>query len=172
MYAPFMHLEVRNPPLIEASEADFIAILNKLSSVNLCSNTVGQALVYLMVKPPAPGTPSHERFAAERDSILRDLKEKASIIREAFKHMDGVECFGRVGALYLFPRLGRLPAGSSDFDYCMKLLTDTGLCTVNGAGFGQKPGSHHLRIAFLPSKEDLEGILPKWIDFHNAYVSR
>jgi len=86
--------------------------------------------------------------------------------------MDGVECFGKTGAMYLFPRMNKLPAGTSDFDYCMNLLETTGLCTVNGSGFGQKEGTHHLRIAFLPPREMLEEVLPAWIDFHNEYVNR
>jgi alanine transaminase len=84
--------------------------------------------------------------------------------------MADVQCFGRIGAMYLFPRLDRLPPGTDDFQYCMALLEQTGLVTVNGAGFGQRPGTHHLRIAFLPPREMLEEVLPAWIEFHNRYV--
>jgi aspartate/methionine/tyrosine aminotransferase len=51
-------------------------------------------------------------------------------------------------------------------------LETTGLCTVNGSGFGQREGTSHLRIAFLPSKELLEQVLPRWIEFHNEYAKR
>jgi aspartate/methionine/tyrosine aminotransferase len=54
----------------------------------------------------------------------------------------------------------------------MALLEETGLCVVNGSGFGQKEGTHHLRIAFLPPKELLAEVLPKWIEFHNNYVKQ
>lgn len=74
--------------------------------------------------------------------------------------------------MYLFPRLNTLPAGTTDFDYCMSLLETTGLCTVNGSGFGQRAGTSHLRVAFLPPRELLERVLPKWIEFHNEYVRR
>ena len=70
------------------------------------------------------------------------------------------------------PYHGELPEGTTDFDYCMALLEETGLCVVNGSGFGQKEGTHHLRIAFLPPKELLAEVLPKWIEFHNNYVTR
>jgi len=164
------YLEVRNPPPIEDDERTFMEVLLKQASVSLCSNTVGQVLTYLMVRPPDAGTASRARFDAERDQVLRDLYDKATMIREAFTQMDGVECFGRIGAMYLFPRLGRLPAGTTDFDYCMSLLEQTGLCTINGSGFGQEPGTQHLRIAFLPPKPMLEEMLPRWIEFHNKYV--
>ena len=73
--------------------------------------------------------------------------------------------------MYLFPRMDKLPQGMTDFDYCMSLLEETGLCTVNGSGFGQKPGTHHLRIAFLPPADILEQVLPRWTEFHNRTVA-
>ncbi len=166
------YLEVRNPPGISNSTLSFIELLYKVSSVNLCSNTIGQALVYLMVSPPQRGTDAFEVFTKEKQTILDDLFAKATIIRKSFEEMDGMECFGKIGALYLFPRMNVLPTNTTDYDYCMSLLGETGLCVVNGSGFGQKPNTHHLRIAFLPSKESLQGILPLWIDFHNKYVNQ
>lgn len=165
------YLEVRNAPNVKGTSANFIDILVKQASVSLCSNTVGQVLTYLMVTPPAPGSASAASFAREKQQILDDLFHKAETIKEAFTKMDGMHCFGRIGALYLFPRMDRLPANTTDFDYCMQLLETTGLCTVNGLGFGQKPGTHHLRIAFLPPAEMLQEVLPQWIEFHNRYVN-
>ncbi len=165
------YVEVRNPPRITGSGTSFTDVLLKQASVNLCSNTIGQALTYLMVKPPPPGSAPHRQFIEEKEAILAALHEKATMIRAAFEQMDGVECFGRTGAMYLFPRLGGLPSGTTDFDYCMSLLETTGLCTVNGSGFGQRAGTNHLRIAFLPPRELLQRVLPQWIEFHNNYVN-
>jgi aspartate/methionine/tyrosine aminotransferase len=164
------YLEVRNPPALAGTDLSFMDVLLKQASVSLCSNTSGQVLNYLMVRPPEPGSPSYQRFSDERARVLADLHDKATMIRNGFKEMEGVECFGRIGAMYLFPRLNRLPAGSNDFDYCMSLLEETGICTVNGAGFGQREGTSHLRIAFLPPKGLIEEVLPQWIEFHNRYV--
>ena len=165
------YLELRNPPRIENTDLDFTDLLNKQASVSLCSSTPGQVLTYLMVKPPLKNTRTYQIYEAEKKQILSDLHEKALLVREAFTKMDGMECYGETGALYLFPRITVLPEGKTDFDYCMALLEETGLCTVNGSGFGQKEGTHHLRIAFLPPKELLEQVLPKWIEFHNKYIS-
>lgn len=165
------YVEVRNPPRIEGADIGFMDVMLKLASVSLCSNTTGQILTYLMVSPPEKGSQPYEQFVREREAVLRELAEKAAMIKVAFQKMEGVECFGRIGALYLFPRLNRLPKDTTDFDYCMSLLESTGLCTVNGGGFGQKPGTNHLRIAFLPPKGLLEEVLPQWIKFHNQYVS-
>jgi len=164
------YLEVRNPQKIEGTNLDFADLLTKQASVSLCANTAGQLLTYLMVTPPSADTPSSSLFFEERQRILGELENKAAIIREAFNQMEGVECFGKTGAMYLFPRLNTLPAGKTDFDYCMGLLEETGLCTVNGGGFGQKSGTNHLRIAFLPPEELLAEVLPKWIEFHHNFL--
>lgn len=166
------YLEVRNPPQVTNSDVPFINLLFKVSSVNLCSNTIGQALVYLMVNPPDIDSDTFKIFDSERKMILNELYAKAMIVRNSFKQMDGMECHGKIGALYLFPRMNKLPQNTNDYDYCMALLEKTGLCVVNGLGFGQKQGTHHLRIAFLPSRELLQNVLPKWIDFHNEYVNQ
>ncbi len=166
------YLEVRNPPKVAGTNLDFVDLLTKNASVSLCSNTAGQVLTYLMVSPPKEGSQPHQQFILEKQKILRELHEKATMIREAFTQMDGVECFGETSAMYLFPRLSKLPAGTNDFDYCMALLEETGLCVVNGSGFGQKEGTQHLRIAFLPPQELLAEVLPQWIKFHNAYVDQ
>lgn len=165
------YLEIRNSPMAKDSDENFTEIILKQASVSLCSNTVGQLLTYLMVSPPPKGSEPYEQFMREKQEILKDLSDKANMIRDAFKEMDGVECFGRIGAMYLFPRLNKLPKGTNDFHYCMSLLESTGLVTVNGSGFGQREGTQHLRIAFLPPKELLEKVLPEWIAFHNEYVS-
>ena len=127
-----------------------------------------------MVLAATPGSQIYSLVKPEKDAILASLKERADIIRGVFSEMQGVRCYGRTAAMYLFPNLGELPAGDADFppdfNYCMALLRKTGLCTVNGAGFGEKPGTNHLRITFLPPKELLEKVLPEWIEFHNSYV--
>ena len=164
------YLEVRNSPKLVSTEQSLIEILFRQASINLCSNTIGQVLVYLMVTPPSEESLVGELHKNEVKSVLKGLQEKALLIKKSFTEMEGVQCFGEIGALYLFPRLDILPDQTTDFDYCMALLESTGLSTVNGSGFGQKEGTHHLRIAFLPSKSMLEEVLPKWIEFHQKYI--
>ncbi|MXY48515.1 MAG: aminotransferase class I/II-fold pyridoxal phosphate-dependent enzyme [Gemmatimonadetes bacterium] len=165
------YLEIRNAPRVRTTELSFTDLVLKQASVNICSNTVGQLMMYLLVNPPPENAEPYHRFTNERRTILEDLHDKAVMIRSGFDQMEGVSCFGRTGAMYLFPRLDWLPEGTNDFDYCMALLERTGLVTVNGEGFGQRPGTSHLRIAFLPPREVIEEVLPRWIAFHNAYVN-
>ena len=124
-----------------------------------------------MVTPPPLNTKAGQAHQSEIKVILNNLYDKALMIKKAFEQMEGVKCYGDIGAMYLFPRLNILPPKMTDFDYCMALLKSTGLVTVNGEGFGQKQGTHHLRIAFLPPKLMLESVLPKWIDFHQSFLN-
>ena len=166
------YLELRNMPKVERTDLNLAEVILKQASVSLCSNTVGQAIIYMLVNPPEKGSAPYNIYQDEKNAVLGELEAKAALIKESFKQMEGMECFGRTGAMYLFPRLNTLPPGSNDFDYCMALLEETGICTVNGAGFGQLPGTRHMRIAFLPPRETVTGFLPEWIRFHNRYVHR
>jgi len=164
------YMELRNMPQVEGTDLNLTEVLLKQASVSLCSNTVGQAIIYMLVNPPEKGSALYDTYQDEKNSVLGELETKAALMKESFKQMEGMECFGRTGAMYLFPRLNTLPPGCNDFDYCMALLEETGICTVNGAGFGQMPGTRHMRIAFLPPRETVTGFLPEWIRFHNRYV--
>ena len=164
------YMEIRNMPTMKDSNANLSELLIKQASVSLCSNTVGQAIVYMMVQPPKKGSSTYNIYTEEKNTILRELETKAALIKESFKQMEGMDCFGDTGAMYLFPRINSLPKNITDFDYCMKLLEETGICTVNGGGFGQQPGTNHLRIAFLPSVQSITRFLPEWIRFHNRFI--
>jgi aspartate/methionine/tyrosine aminotransferase len=166
------YMELRNMPHVEGTGMNLTNLILKQASVSLCSNTVGQAIIYMLVNPPEKDSPPYGNYQEEKNSVLRELESKAALIKESFKQMEGMQCFGRTGAMYLFPRLNTLPSGGNDFDYCMALLEETGICTVNGAGFGQLSGTKHMRIAFLPPRETVTGFLPEWIRFHNRYVHR
>ena len=159
-------------PQVEGTDLNLAEVILKQASVSLCSNTVGQAIIYMLVNPPEKGSAPYDTYQDEKNAVLGELEAKAALIKESFKQMEGMECFGRTGAMYLFPRINTLPPGINDFDYCMALLEETGICTVNGGGFGQLPGTSHMRIAFLPSLETVTGFLPEWIRFHNRYVHR
>jgi glutamate--glyoxylate aminotransferase len=76
----------------------------------------------------------------------------------------------------------RLPAGAAkaaqeagkaqDVFYCLKLLEATGISTVPGSGFGQAPGTFHLRTTILPLEEDMPAILASWSDFHKRFMAQ
>ena len=158
-------VECRNVP------ADTMAQLVKLQSVALCANTVGQVVVYLMVKPPAPGGPSRGLWEREKAVVLGELARKAEIVQRGLQAVPGIHCNAVAGAMYAFPRLD-LPPGVTDFEYCMALLEETGICVVDGSGFGQRAGTWHLRTTILPPLERIEAVVQRIADFHVRFLAR
>lgn len=63
-----------------------------------------------------------------------------------------VSCVAPRGAFYAFPRID-IPEGDDVF--CKELLLQKHVLTVHGSGFGQRAGTKHFRIVFLPNEEIL-----------------
>ncbi len=163
--------------------------LVKLQSVGLCSNVDGQIVTYLMVAPPKPGDESYELYKKERDGILNDLKYKSRVLGEGLNAIDGMECEVPHGAMYAFVKF-ELPHkkgvdvskmtvdelyaydAKRDFDYCMALLEETGICVVPGSGFGQMPNTMHFRTTILPPRKDILSLVERMKTFHREYSKK
>lgn len=151
----------------------------KLCSISLCPVVTGQALMELMVNPPKPGDESYEQFNAEVSHIFNSLKERAQRLYNAFKGMKGVSCEAPQGAMYLFPTItipqkaideaAKQGYESADAFYCMELLNATGICVIPGSGFGQEPGTFHLRTTFLAPGADYAD---RFIKFHEEFMAK
>jgi len=70
--------------------------------------------------------------------------------------------------MYAFPSI-TLPPGRTDEEYCLALLEETGICVVPGSGFGQVPGTAHLRTTILPPTEKIEALVQRLARFHASY---
>jgi aspartate/methionine/tyrosine aminotransferase len=157
------YLECRNVP------DEVLEQLTKLQSISLCANSVGQVLTYLLVRPPRPGEPSHDEWAREKDEVLEALRTKANLLERAFKGVEGMTCNQVAGAMYAFPRIA-LPPGTTDVEWCMALLEETGICVVDGSGFGQASGTFHFRTTILPPLDEIETVAKRIAEFHRAFV--
>jgi aspartate/methionine/tyrosine aminotransferase len=153
------YLECRNVP------AEVMQELVKLQSVALCSNTTGQLVTYLMVAPPRPGGPSRARWEAERREIFESLARRAELVERGLNAVPGIRCNRVAGAMYAFPCI-TLPPGLTDEAYCLRLLEETGICVVPGTGFGQAPGTWHLRTTILPPLDQIEAVVERIAEFH------
>ena len=177
------YLELRNVP------DDVLGEFIKLQSINLCANVPGQIATYLMVAPPAPGEESHATYVRERDAILDDLRTKARILGEGINKIPGMSVDVPQGAMYAFVRfelpeepgvdLGAMSdsereryAAGRDAAYCLALLEETGICVVPGSGFGQLPGTLHLRTTFLPPRDEIQEMVARLGTFHARYTRR
>ncbi len=61
------------------------AQIQKLKTINLCPNTIGQLMVELQCQPPTPTTASEEtveRYLTERNKILEELTRRANIVSD------------------------------------------------------------------------------------------
>merc|ERR1740117_1253189 len=99
---------------------------------------------------------------------------------DGFNACEAIECTFTEGAMYSFPKVN-LPqkaidaakaAGKQpDVFYCLALLAATGISTVPGSGFGQKPGTFHIRTTILPQEEDMDRIIGMFQKFHRDFMA-
>eukprot|EP00052_Salpingoeca_macrocollata_P016051 m.128665 g.128665 ORF g.128665 m.128665 type:complete len:512 (-) comp19903_c0_seq1:43-1578(-) len=163
-----------------------IELVTKCTSVNLCSNIPGQAMVELMVNHPT--SESKDLFDKEYNGILESLKRKAVMLAGALNSLEGMSCNESEGAMYLFPRV-HLPAKAvqkakstktkyspdgeePDLMYCKQMLQETGVCVVPGSGFKQEKDTYHFRITFLPQESKMAGLIERLTAFHNAFMAK
>jgi aspartate/methionine/tyrosine aminotransferase len=159
------YLECRNV------SPDVMGELEKLQSVALCSNSAGQIVTWIMVRPPRPGEPSFDLYDRERRGILDSLRRRAAMVEKGLNAVAGIQCNPLTGAMYAFPRI-TLPPGVSDAEYCQALLEETGICVVPGTGFGQLPGTAHFRTTILPPVEEIETVVRRLGEFHLAFTRK
>lgn len=73
-----------------------------------------------------------------------------------------VSCVSPKGAFYAYPRLD-IPEGDDVF--VKELLVQKHVLVVHGSGFGQKAGTKHFRIVFLPDEQTLTTAYAAIADF-------
>lgn len=97
---------------------------------------------------PALTNRSHMPALIEKITRRRDLTVKM------LNAIPGISCVAPRGAFYAFPRLD-LPEAKEE-EFIRSLIRETGVVVVHGGGFGQRPGTAHFRVVFLPKEDVLE----------------
>lgn len=151
----------------------------KLKSIELCSNTIGQLSVGLMVRPPSGDAAA--LYASERGAVLEALQARAKIITSTLGAIEGISMPAIGGAMYAFPQV-KLPPGAvaaakaqgvpADEFYCMQVLETTGLVIVPGSGFKQVEGTFHFRTTFLPELTKMQKALTTFAAFHDSFMKK
>jgi alanine-synthesizing transaminase len=90
------------------------------------------------------------------------LKSRRDITVEACNSIPHMSCVPPLGAFYAFPKID-VPEGDDVF--VKELLVQKHILVVHGSGFGQKPGSKHFRIVFLPQEDVLKKAYAEIGDF-------
>lgn len=82
--------------------------IERLRSIQMCSNTIGQILVDLMVNPPCIEDCHEETVQAyeeEKKGFLNTLARRAEIANEMFQKMKNLTCQTIEATFYAFPNL-------------------------------------------------------------------
>ena len=94
--------------------------------------------------------------------VRRKLTARRDLTVEACNSIPGMSCVHPRGAFYAFPRID---VPEDDAVWVKQLLLEKHILTVQGSGFGQKPGTKHFRIVFLPQEETLKQAYSEIRDF-------
>ena len=97
--------------------------------------------------------------------MLEKLRRRAQITVDWAKRTPRVNLVAPKGAFYAHPSLD-IP--EDDLTFVTDLLKQKHVLVVHGSGFGQKPGTRHMRIVFLPQDEVLNAAYEKITDFMEA----
>ena len=133
--------------------------LLRLARVRLCPNTPVQKAGVAALKGP-------------RDHIqdmVRRLRERRDYCLKAIQEIELLSAATPRGAFYLFPKINlKGTRWSSDKEFVLDLLKETGVTLVHGSGFGEEYGSNHFRMVFLPPLDVLEEAFEKIKSFIKA----
>jgi alanine-synthesizing transaminase len=116
--------------------------IQKLLRARLCANHPEQ----YAIKPALEGPQDHLPIVCQKLRSRRDLTVKSC------NAIPRITCVSPRGAFYAFPRLD-IP--DADELFVKELILKKHVMVVHGSGFGQKPGSKHFRIVFLPDETTL-----------------
>jgi alanine-synthesizing transaminase len=108
------------------------------------------------IKPALEGPQDHI------PAMLEKLKRRAHITDDWAARTPRVSLVKPKGAFYAHPSLD-IP--EDDLMFVTDLLKQKHVLVVHGSGFGQKPGTKHMRIVFLPPEDVLEVAYGKIGDF-------
>jgi len=108
------------------------------------------------IKPALEGPQDHI------PAMLEKLRRRAQITADWAKRTPRVSLVAPKGAFYAHPSLG-IP--EDDLTFVTDLLKQKHVLVVHGSGFGEKPGTRHMRIVFLPQDEVLHAAYEKMSDF-------
>ncbi len=98
------------------------------------------------IAPALEGPQDHLKIVREK------LRRRRDLTVEWAARTPRVSLVTPRGAFYAFPKLD-IP--EDDLTFVTELLTQKHVLCVHGAGFGQRPGTRHMRIVFLPQEETL-----------------
>jgi alanine transaminase len=167
------YLELQNidPKIIEQ--------LQKLLSLSIAPNSPGQLLLDIQVNPPT-GPVCGKQWKFESGRELQSLEKRAKELHDVLEKLPGMKLQQAAGAMYLFPRLEipkkfveTLPKGlAPDLGWALKLMDEEGIIVTAGSGFGQRQGTNHFRITFLPTEGSMAEVMARLPRFQKRFMEQ
>ena len=116
--------------------------INKLLRARLCANHPEQ----YAIKAALEGPQDH------LIEVKRKLRSRRDLTVKWCNQTPRVSCVAPRGAFYAYPTVD-IPEGDDVF--VAELIRQKYVMVVHGSGFGQRPGTKHFRIVFLPDEKTL-----------------
>ncbi|MFL5354257.1 aminotransferase class I/II-fold pyridoxal phosphate-dependent enzyme [Archangium sp.] len=118
--------------------------VQRLADARLC----GPAPQQYAIAPALQGPQDHI------PEMMKRLRSRRDLMVRRINAIPGLSVVEPAAAFYAMPRL-RLPGVTNDEQFVLSLLRETGVLFVHGSGFGQKTGTTHFRVVFLPGEATL-----------------
>jgi alanine-synthesizing transaminase len=116
--------------------------IQRLLRARLCANHPEQ----FAIKAALEGPQDH------LIEVRKKLRSRRDLTVQWCNSTPRVSCVSPRGAFYAYPRID-IPEGDDVF--VKELILQKHVMVVHGSGFGQKPGTKHFRIVFLPDEKTL-----------------
>jgi alanine-synthesizing transaminase len=125
-----------------AAVKPYIEGIHRLLRARLCANHPEQ----YAIRPALEGPQDH------LIEVRRKLRSRRDLTQKWCESTPRISCVKPRGAFYAFPRID-LP--ENDEVFVKELIRKKHVMVVHGSGFGQKAGTQHFRIVFLPDERTL-----------------
>lgn len=135
-----------------AAVKPYIDGIHRLLRSRLCANHPEQ----YAIKAALEGPQDH------LGEVLGKLRSRRDLTVKWCNSTPHVSCVSPKGAFYAFPRLD---IKEGDDVFVKELLVQKHVLVVHGSGFGQKAGTKHFRIVFLPDEQTLATAYAAIADF-------
>ena len=140
---------------------DYIAGLNMLSNMRLCSNVPGQSIIQTALG----GYQSVNEYIVPGGRIY----EQREFVYKALNDIPGISAVKPKAAFYIFPKIDVKKFNiTNDNQFALDFLREKKVLLVPGSGFNWKQPDH-FRVVYLPQIEVLGDAMNKMRDFLDHY---
>ena len=145
----------------KALAKDYIAGINMLSNMRLCSNVPGQSIIQTALG----GYQSVNEYIVPGGRIY----EQREFVYKALNDIPGISAVKPKAAFYIFPKIDVKKFNiTNDTQFALDFLKEKKVLLVPGSGFNWKQPDH-FRVVYLPQIEVLSDAMGKMRDFLSTY---